>query len=326
LTPNGRTLLAVLAHPDDESFGTGGTLALYASRGVDVHLLCATRGEVGTVAPELLAGHASIADLRQNELECAADHLGLAGVHFLGYRDSGMAGSADNHHPQALTAQPIDEVAAKIASWIRRLRPQVVITFDPIGGYHHPDHIACHIATRLAFEAAGDAARFPDGLQPHQPEKLYFITFHRPWLRQGIRVLKLFGRDPRRWGHNCDIDLVRIMNEFPVRRIDIVNGRAQGRASACRQPANAATGLIALAVRLSDAERSTCGLPEPPRPTRDLFAGVVGWPAAERLSPLPLAPGLTAATPPPGAGAATGSLFSFAASSRPTTSRWRGSS
>ncbi len=86
-----RALLAVLAHPDDESFGPGGTLALYASRGVQVHLLCATRGEVGTVAPELMAGHATIGDLRQTELECAASHLGLAGVHFLGYRELGDA-------------------------------------------------------------------------------------------------------------------------------------------------------------------------------------------------------------------------------------------
>ncbi len=159
---NERTLLAVLAHPDDESFGTGGTLALYATRGVQVHLLCATRGEVGTVAPEMLEGHASVGDLRQSELECAAGHLGLAGVHFLGYRDSGMQGSPDNRHPQALVAASLDKVAADIVTWIRRLRPQVVITFDPIGGYHHPDHIACHNATRLAFEAAGDPARYPD--------------------------------------------------------------------------------------------------------------------------------------------------------------------
>jgi LmbE family N-acetylglucosaminyl deacetylase len=233
---DGRTLMAVLAHPDDESFGTGGTLALYAARGVQVHLLCATRGEVGTVAPEMMAGHASVGDLRQSELECAAGHLGLAGVQFLGYRDSGMQGSPDNRHPQALVAASLDKVAADIVTWIRRLRPQVVITFDPIGGYHHPDHIACHNATRLAFEAAGDPARFPDGLAAYSPEKLYFVTFHRPWLRQGIRLLRLVGQDPRHWGRNHDIDLVQIAeSEFPVHaRIDIrpVADRKQ-RASAC---------------------------------------------------------------------------------------------
>src|SRR3990170_3824816 len=96
-----RALLAVLAHPDDESFGPGGTLALYASRGVQVHLLCATRGEVGTVAPDLMAGHATIGDLRQAELECAAGHLGLAGVHLLGYRDSGGRRSPAHPPPPA---------------------------------------------------------------------------------------------------------------------------------------------------------------------------------------------------------------------------------
>src|SRR3990170_1624490 len=151
-----RALLAVLAHPDDESFGPGGTLALYASRGVQVHLLCATRGEVGTVAPDLMAGHATIGDLRQAELECAAEHLGLTGVHFLGYRDSGMPGSPDNQHPQALAAAPIEEIARRVAGYIRQIRPQVVITFDPLGGYRHPDHIAIHRATVVALDVARD--------------------------------------------------------------------------------------------------------------------------------------------------------------------------
>ena len=139
-----RTILSVLAHPDDESFGMGGTLALYAKRGVDVHLVCATRGEVGEVSPEILEGFDSVSALRVNELRCAAGILGLKGVHFLDYRDSGMPGSEDNHHPLAMAAAPLDEVAAKVTHYIRKLRPQVVLTFDPIGGYRHPDHIAIH--------------------------------------------------------------------------------------------------------------------------------------------------------------------------------------
>ncbi len=281
-TFNGRTLLAVFAHPDDESFGTGGTLALYGTRGVQVHLLCATRGEAGTVAPEMLTGYASIGDLRQSELECAASQLGLAGVHFLGYRDSGMQGSPDNLHPQALVAAPLDDVAAGIATWIRRLRPQVVITFDPIGGYHHPDHIACHNATQLAFEAAGDPARYPDGLAPFAPEKLYFITFHRPWLRQGIRLLRLFGQDPRHWGRNHDIDLVQIaQSEFPVHaRIDIrpVADRKE-RASACHasQQMPRQGWLGRWLMRLSDADEVYMRAHPPVPPglrERDLFEGV----------------------------------------------------
>jgi LmbE family N-acetylglucosaminyl deacetylase len=95
-------MLVVLAHPDDETFGLGGTLALYAMQGVKVHLICATRGEVGTVAPEFMEGYSSIADLRVDELLCASELLGLEQVHFLDYRDSGMEGTADNEHPKAL--------------------------------------------------------------------------------------------------------------------------------------------------------------------------------------------------------------------------------
>ena len=129
-----RTLLAVLAHPDDETFGMGGTLALYAQRGVAVHLVCATRGEVGEVAQHFLEDFQSIGDLREHELRCAARNLGLAGVHFLDYRDSGMAGSLENQHPQSLAAAPLDEVAARVTAYIRDLRPHVVLTFDPVGG------------------------------------------------------------------------------------------------------------------------------------------------------------------------------------------------
>ena len=94
-------LLAVLAHPDDETFGMGGTLALYSRRGVDTYLICATRGEVGDMDPELMRGYDSIAERREAELRCAAGHLGLTDIIFLNYRDSGMPGSADNQNPRA---------------------------------------------------------------------------------------------------------------------------------------------------------------------------------------------------------------------------------
>src|SRR3990170_4420590 len=210
------TLLAVLAHPDDESFGMGGTLALYARRGVAVHLVCATRGEVGEVEPQLMNGYRSIGDLRVDELRCAAGKLGLSGVHFLDYRDSGMAGSPENQHPQALVAAPLDEVAARVTAIIRRLRPQVVITFDPVGGYRHPDHIAIHHATVRAFADAADPKVQADGLPPFQAEKLYFSTFPRRALRLLLPVLRVLGRGTR-FGKNRDIDLAQIAGEdFPV--------------------------------------------------------------------------------------------------------------
>ncbi|MEN8171607.1 MAG: PIG-L family deacetylase [Chloroflexota bacterium] len=211
-----RVLLSVLAHPDDESFGMGGTLALYAEQGVDVHLICATRGEAGEVGPEYLQKTNSIAELRESELRCAAAHLGLKDVHFLDYRDSGMTGSADNQHPNALIMAPVEQAAAQVAHYIRELKPQVVLTFDPIGGYRHPDHIHIHKAATLAFSLASDPD-FEDGLPPHQIEKFYYHTISRRFLHLAVGILRLLGKDPAHWGKNGDIDLVSLAGEdFPI--------------------------------------------------------------------------------------------------------------
>jgi LmbE family N-acetylglucosaminyl deacetylase len=282
LPPGGRRLLAVLAHPDDESFGPGGTLALYARRGVEVHLVCATRGEVGTVSEELLAGHASVGALRENELRCAAGHLGLTGVHFLGFRDSGMPGSEDNRHPEALAAAPLDEVAAQVTQLIRRLRPQVVITFDPIGGYRHPDHIAIHRATLEAFEASGDPARFPDRGPAYQPLKLYYHTFGRRFLRLAVRAMPLLGRDPHRFGRNGDIDLAEIATyDFHLHAfIDFRQvAEAKARAGACHasQGGPPTSGLMGLFFRLAGGSETFTRAYPPPTPglrETDLFEGV----------------------------------------------------
>ena len=218
-----KTILAVLAHPDDETFGLGGTLALYASKGYDTYLVCATRGEVGTVDEEHLNGFKDIAELRTEELMRAARHLGLKGVFFLGYRDSGMPGTEDNKHPEAQINRPIDEVAGHIARYIRDLKPDVVLTFDPIGGYKHPDHIHVHQATVLAFEKADDAAFHPEAGAPFRPRALYYQVFPRALLKWMTRLLPLFGKDPSKWGRNGDINLKELAEvEFPVHvRVDI---------------------------------------------------------------------------------------------------------
>lgn len=215
----GKKMLVVLAHPDDETFGMGGTLAFYAQQGVDITLVCATRGEVGEVAPEYLAKYKSIACLRTQELQQAADILGLRKVIYLNYRDSGMAGSADNQHPQALAAQPVEAVAGEIAHLIREIRPEVVITFDPIGGYRHPDHIAIHNACVLGFRFANgeDAWEDPQGLAAFHPERLYFHTFPRGFLKMTVFALKLFGKDPAHYGKNGDIDLASLAEvDYPA--------------------------------------------------------------------------------------------------------------
>lgn len=211
-----KILLSVLAHPDDESFGMGGTLALYAQKGIEVHLICATRGEAGEVGPEYLKNYDSIGDLREAELRCAAGHLGLSGVYFLGYRDSGMDGSPENCHPDALIKAPILEVAQKIARYIRELKPQVLVTFDPIGGYRHPDHIAIHQATLEAFQLAADTG-FISEFPPYKPQKLYYHTISRRFIRITVKLLRLFGKDPSRWGKNKDIDLTSLaVEDYPV--------------------------------------------------------------------------------------------------------------
>ena len=159
--PDRRVLLAVFAHPDDESFGPGGTLAKYAAEGVEVWLVCATDGNAGTVDASLLTGYASTGQLRAAELCCAAQALGLAGVDWLGYRDSGMAGAPENAHPDSLFQAPLAEVAGKIAASIRRHRPQVIICDNQFGGYGHPDHIKLHQATLAAFDRGRRSGSLP---------------------------------------------------------------------------------------------------------------------------------------------------------------------
>ncbi len=212
-----KSILAVLAHPDDESFGTGGTLALYANRGADVYLVCATRGEVGEMPPDMMDGFNTVGEKRESELRCAGNTLGLKSIFFLGYRDSGMPGTADNNHPRALAAQPVETVAAEVARYIRKLKPAVVITFDPIGGYYHPDHIAIHKATVRGFELAGDTSFTCDGLEPFTPAKLYYQTISRGFLRFAVAMWRLLGRDPRKFGANRDIDMAAIAEvDFPI--------------------------------------------------------------------------------------------------------------
>lgn len=211
-----KKILAVLAHPDDESFGLGGTLALYAKRGYETYLICATRGEAGTVDEEHLEGFKDTAELRTHELMNAARHLGLKEVIFLGYRDSGMTGMEANHHPDAQIRHPIEEVAGRIVKHIRAIKPDVVITFDPIGGYKHPDHIHIHRATVFAFANADNPTFYPEAGELFKPKALYFHVFPSWFLKWAVRLMPLFGKNPRKWGRNGDIDLTDLIADFPV--------------------------------------------------------------------------------------------------------------
>lgn len=210
-THSGQRMLIAFAHPDDESFGMGGAIAYYAERGVAIALICSTNGDVGTVDPEFLDGYDTIADLRLAELHCAAETLGIKDVIALGYRDSGMMGTPDNNHPDCLWQADADIVTGKIVREIRRLRPQVVVTFDPFGGYGHPDHIYMHRTTTRAFNEAANPGKYADqiaeGLEPYQPAKLYYTAFPRLPLRLRVWMTRLRGQDPRKLGRNQDLDL-----------------------------------------------------------------------------------------------------------------------
>src|SRR5512135_1804445 len=163
-----RVLLAVFAHPDDESFGPGGTLACYAREGADVWLVCGTDGNAGTVDAAMLEGYKSTSQLRAAELCCAAQSLGLAGIDWLAYRDSGMRGAPENNDPESLFQAPMDKLVGQVVASIRKHRPQVIMCDNQFGGYGHPDHIKLHQATTKAFYAAADATQYPDAGAPYQ--------------------------------------------------------------------------------------------------------------------------------------------------------------
>lgn len=277
-----RVLLAVFAHPDDESFGPGGTLARYAAEGVAVHLVCATRGEAGlddTTGPD---APEPLARRRERELGCAAGVLGLREVHLLDYHDSGMPGSPSNRHPRALMRADPRVLAEQVGRRMRQVRAQVVITFDPHGGYGHPDHVTIHRATLAAFE------QLP---QEERPQKLYFTTFNLALMRWMVRLMPLLGIDPSAVGKNRDINLQEAARRaLPVTtRVDVSDYlEVKQRAAACHSsqlagPDSIFGRLPRWVVRHWQSTESfyrvvpvfRCG----ERVERDLFAGINPWAA-----------------------------------------------
>jgi LmbE family N-acetylglucosaminyl deacetylase len=189
------SLLAIFAHPDDEAFGTGGALSRYACQeGVQVYLVCATRGEVGEIADSSLATRETLGKVRENELRCAAETMGVRELIFLNYRDSGMDGSPENRDPRAFINAPAQEVVKQLVELIRRLQPEVVITFEPFGGYGHPDHIAIHHHSVAAFHAAADPAYAPETGAIWQAQRLFYTAIPRSFfidMRQQMDELGL---------------------------------------------------------------------------------------------------------------------------------------
>lgn len=192
---NSMRLLASFAHPDDEAFGTGGTLARYAAQGYEVHLVCATRGEAGEISDPEFATPLTLGVVREAELRCAAETMGISEPIFLNYRDSGMVGTSENEDPRAFINIPSEMVIAQLVQIIRQVKPHVVVTFEPYGGYGHPDHIAIHHHTVAAFHAAANPSQFPELGEAWQAQRLYYTAIPRSFFLEMRAQLAAIGAD-----------------------------------------------------------------------------------------------------------------------------------
>jgi N-acetyl-1-D-myo-inositol-2-amino-2-deoxy-alpha-D-glucopyranoside deacetylase len=197
-----RRLLLVHAHPDDESINNGATMARYAAEGALVTLVTCTLGEEGEVIPPGLAHLAPdredrLGPHRAGELAAAMAELGVTDHRFLGgpgrFRDSGMRGVEQNERPGAFWNTPVDEAAPYLVEIVRETRPQVLVTYDPDGGYGHPDHIQAHRVAMRAADLAADPAYRPDLGPVHTIAKIYWNRVPRPVLEAGFARLRAEG-------------------------------------------------------------------------------------------------------------------------------------
>lgn len=213
-------LMAVHAHPDDESLSTGGTLAKYADDGVETVLVCATKGEEGEILnpsldPSVLLD--DITQVRMKEFDEACRILNISRVFFLGYRDSGMEGRASNDHPEALRNADLEQATERLVRIIREVRPQVIITYNEKGVYGHPDHIAVNRITVSATRASGDHSRYPQmPWPPWSPKKLYYTAIPRSRLLKMRKIM-----EERAEEFDFDIEFLSTPDEMITTRIDV---------------------------------------------------------------------------------------------------------
>lgn len=219
-----RRMLVVHAHPDDETIGTGATMAKYAAQGAEVTLVTCTLGEEGEIlVPELAhlaAGHSDgLGQHRIGELAEAMRILGVSDHRFLGgpgrFRDSGMMGVPSNDRVDSFWRADLLEAARELVPIIRETRPHVVVTYDDFGGYGHPDHIQAHRVTHYAIALAESPGFDPQAGEPWSVPKVYWTAFPRSVVRSGILALRELGSnsdfaamDPDDIPFACDDHLV----------------------------------------------------------------------------------------------------------------------
>ncbi len=240
VTAPSRRLMLVHAHPDDETINNGATMARYVAEGVGVTLLTCTLGEEGEVlVPELAQLAADQADqlggYRIGELAAAMAALGVTDWRFLGgagrYRDSGMMDTPANDRPRAFWRADLAEAVAHAVAVVREVRPQVLVTYDEIGGYGHPDHIQAHRVAMGAVDAAADPAYRPDLGEAWTVAKVYWNAMPRSVVQRGIDAMAALGEESP-FASLGDLD------EVPFAVADeVVTTEVDGRAYADRKEA-----------------------------------------------------------------------------------------
>ncbi len=223
------TLLAVHAHPDDESSGTGGILRLAAQRGHTTVLVTCTNGELGDVKAPALAlnpadnpeDRARLAAVRREELVQASAVLDITHLYMLGYHDSGMEGADTNAAPHAFINAAPDDVTGRLVGLIRQHRPHVVITYDDNGGYGHPDHIMSHRMTMAALDAAADGTYYPEAGRPWDVPKVYYTAWARSDMLRVFKMMHFLGRDTPLRDPNFDPNSLGCPDELVTTKVDI---------------------------------------------------------------------------------------------------------
>jgi N-acetyl-1-D-myo-inositol-2-amino-2-deoxy-alpha-D-glucopyranoside deacetylase len=213
MTDADRRLLLVHAHPDDETIGTGGTMARYVTEGAHVTLVTCTLGEEGEILvpalEQLGAGQADqLGGYRIGELAAACEALGVTDHRFLGgpgrYRDSGMMGLPTNENERCFWQADLDTAAGHLVEVIREIRPQVVLTYDPNGFYGHPDHIQAHRVAMRGVELAADPDHLPELGKAWQVAKVYWTAVPKSVLQKGIEAFA--GSEDNPFGGVTDVE------------------------------------------------------------------------------------------------------------------------
>jgi len=207
------TLLLVHAHPDDEAIATGGVMLKARADGHRVVLVTATRGEVGEIHNmDEASSRPRLGEIRERELENAARILRVNRGEFLGYRDSGMAGTADNQNPSSFHMAPVEEAAGKLIAILREEKPDVIVTYEETGSYGHPDHVKCHVITNAALDQMLRAS------DSWTPKKLYYTAIPRSLMQAFIEQMP---EEARRQQEASSIQLTGTPDELVTTRVDV---------------------------------------------------------------------------------------------------------